>query len=116
MKPAPQGRPLNVRLRRRLDVILTRPQYLRLERPWDVSLGDVDGGRPRDVLETNICRLGCCHTEEQKRDEQWFDEVDHDICTLKQKINCWIRDAELERKASLISHVSCASGKSGSKH
>ena len=50
--------------------ILRRPQYLRLERPGDVSLGDVDGGRPRDVLENNICQLGCCHAEEQKRHEQ----------------------------------------------
>ena len=35
-----------------------------------------------------------------KRDEEWFDEVDHSICAFKQKIHCWIRNAELVRKAS----------------
>ena len=56
-----QGRPLNVRLGRPLDVISGRPQDVRLGRPRDGqigSLGDVGGGRPRDVLGTNICRLG----------------------------------------------------------
>ena len=35
-----------------------------------------------------------------KRDEEWFDEVDHKICAFKQKILCWIRKDELGRKAS----------------
>ena len=57
--------------------------------------------------------------EEQERDEEWFDEVDHNICIFKQKIHCWIKDAELERKTNLSSrrsHVSGGSGRSSSKH
>ena len=64
-----QGRTLDVRLGRPLDVILRCPQDVRLGRlgdirsgrPWDNqigSLGDVGGGRPRDILEINICWLG----------------------------------------------------------
>ena len=48
-----KGRPLNVRLGRTLDVISGRPRDGQIE-----SLGDVGGGRPRDVPRTNICRLG----------------------------------------------------------
>ena len=58
-------------------------------------------------------------TEEQERDEEWFDEADHNICIFKQKIHCWIKDAELERKANLSSRRSCVSGgseRSSSKH
>ena len=54
--------------------------------------------------------------EEQERDEEWFAEVDNNVCIFKQKIHCWIKDAELERKANLNSrrpHVS--SGRSSSK-
>ena len=57
--------------------------------------------------------------EEQERDEEWFDEVDHNICIFKQNIHCWIKDAELERKTSLSSrrsHFSGGSGRSSSKH
>ena len=57
--------------------------------------------------------------EEQERNEEWFDEVDHNICIFRRKIHCWIKDAELERKASLSSrrsHVSGGSGRSSSKH
>ena len=56
-----QGRPLNVRFGRPLDGISGRPQG----RPGGGQIGslgdvlrDVGGGRPRDVLGTNICRLG----------------------------------------------------------
>ena len=59
----PQGRPLNVRLRRPMDVILGCPQGVRLERPRDVrsgrpwdgqigSLGDVVRMLEGDVLAT----------------------------------------------------------------
>ena len=65
LKSTSQGRPLNVRLGRPLDVISGRPQDVRSGRPrygQIGSLGDVlgtlVGGRPRDVLGTNICRLG----------------------------------------------------------
>ena len=57
--------------------------------------------------------------EEQERDEEWFDEVDHNICIFKQKIHRWIKVAESERKANLSSrrsHVSGGSGRSSSKH
>ena len=57
--------------------------------------------------------------EEQERDEEWFDEVDHNVCIFKQTIHCWIKDTELERKVNLSSrrsHVSGDSGISSSKH
>ena len=38
---------------------------------------------------------------EQERDEEWFDDLDHNICLFKQKIHCWIKDAEAERHAQL---------------
>ena len=58
-------------------------------------------------------------TEEQERDEEWFDKADHNICIFKQKTYCWIKDGELKRKANLSSrrsHVSGGSGRSSSKH
>ena len=57
--------------------------------------------------------------EEQERDEDWFDEVDHNISIFRQKVHCWIKDAELERKANFSSrrlHFSVGSGSSSSKH
>ena len=48
--------------------------------------------------------------EEQERDEEYFGEGDHNICIFKQKIHCWIKDAELERKANLSSRRSHISG------
>ena len=57
--------------------------------------------------------------EEQERDEEWFDIVDHNICIFKQKVHCWIKDVELERKTNLSSrrsHVSGGFGRSSSKH
>ena len=65
-----QGRSLNVRLRRTLNVISGRPQDVRLRRPRDArsgrpcdsqieSLEDVQGQeQSSDVLGTNICWLG----------------------------------------------------------
>ena len=58
-------------------------------------------------------------TEEQEKDEEWFDEADHNICIFKQKILCWIKDAELQRNKDLSSrrsHVSGGSRRSSSKH
>ena len=63
-----QGRPLNVRLRRPLDVISGHPQDVRLRLPWDVrsgyprddqigSLGEVLRTLEGEFLGTNICRL-----------------------------------------------------------
>ena len=40
--------------------------------------------------------------EEQERD----DDDDHNICIFKQKIHCWIKDAELKRKENLSSRRS----------
>ena len=55
------GRPLKVRLGRPLDVILGRSQDVKLGRPWGGQigpLGDILGTLERDVLGTNMCRLG----------------------------------------------------------
>ena len=40
---------------------------------------------------------------EQQRDEEWFDDLDHNICSFKQRIHSWIKDAEAERQAQLSS-------------
>ena len=58
-------------------------------------------------------------TEEQERDEEWFDEIEHNLCNFKQKFCCWIKDAELESRTSLssrTSHFSGCYGKLTSKH
>ena len=40
---------------------------------------------------------------EQRRDEEWFDDLDHNISSFKQKIQSWIKNAEAERQAQLRS-------------
>ena len=40
---------------------------------------------------------------EQQRDEEWLDDLDHNICCFKQKIHRWIIDAEAERHVQLSS-------------
>ena len=61
---------------------------------------------------------------EQQRDEEWFDDLDHNICSFKQRIHSWIIDAEAERQAQLSSKRSVStkassqsrsSGRSSSK-
>ena len=34
---------------------------------------------------------------EQQRVEEWFDDLDHNICSLNHKIHSWIKDANLQR-------------------
>ena len=71
-----RGRAWNVRLGRPLDIISGRPQDVRLGRSRDVrsggprdgqigslGAGDVGEGRPRDVLGTNISRLGLSYIQ-----------------------------------------------------
>ena len=61
---------------------------------------------------------------EQQRDEEWFDDLDRNICSFKQRIHSWIKDAEAERQAQLSSKRSVltkassqsrSSGRSSSK-
>ena len=61
---------------------------------------------------------------EQQRDEEWFDDLDHNICSFKQKIHSWTKDAEAERQAQFSSKRSVStkassqsrsSGRSSSK-
>ena len=40
---------------------------------------------------------------EQKREEEWFEVLDHNICSFKWKIHSWIKDAEADRHAQLSS-------------
>ena len=49
---------------------------------------------------------------EQQRDEEWFDDFDHNICSFKQKIQSWIKDAEAERQAQLSSKQSVSTNAS----
>ena len=43
---------------------------------------------------------------EQQRDEEWFDDLVHNICSFKKKIHSWIKDAEAERHMQLSSKQS----------
>ena len=43
---------------------------------------------------------------EQQRDEVWLYDLDHNICSFKQKICSWIEDAEAERHVELSSKQS----------
>ena len=42
----------------------------------------------------------------QETDEEWFDDVEHNLCAFKQKIHNWMKDAEAERKGSVSSRLS----------
>ena len=51
----------------------------------------------------------------QETDEEWFDDVEHNLCAFKQKIHNWMKDAEAERKIAVSSRLSDASvGRRGS--
>ena len=51
----------------------------------------------------------------QETDEEWFDDVEHNLCAFKQKIHNWITDAEAERKAAVCSRLLDVSvGRTGS--
>ena len=61
---------------------------------------------------------------EQQRDEEWFDDLDHNVCSFKQRVHSWIKDAEADRQGQLSSKQSVAtkassqsrsSGRSSSK-
>ena len=43
---------------------------------------------------------------EQQRDEEWFDDLDRNICSLKQRVYSWIKDAGAEKQAQLSSKQS----------
>ena len=43
---------------------------------------------------------------EQQRDEDWFDDLDHNVCSFKQNVNSWIKDAEAVTQAQLTSKQS----------
>ena len=53
--------------------------------------------------------------EMQEQDEEWFDDVDEDMLSFKNKINNWIKDAELERRATLKQRTSVCSRSEVSK-
>ena len=44
--------------------------------------------------------------DSQETDEEWFDYVEHNLCTFKQKIQNWMKDAEADRKATVSSRLS----------
>ena len=43
---------------------------------------------------------------EQQRDEEWFDDLDHNVWSFKQRVHSWIKDAEAERQTQLSSKQS----------
>ena len=55
--------------------------------------------------------------EEKPTDEEWFEEVDEHVFTLKHQVHNWLRDAEMERantsrKSSKKASKSFSSGSS----
>ena len=42
----------------------------------------------------------------QETDEEWFDDVEHNLCAFKQKIHYWMKYVEAERKATVSSRLS----------
>ena len=42
----------------------------------------------------------------QETDEEWFDDVEHNLRAFKQKMHNWMKDAEAERKAAVSSRLS----------
>ena len=38
--------------------------------------------------------------------EEWFDDVDEDMLSFKNKIHNWMKDAELERRATMKQRAS----------
>ena len=61
---------------------------------------------------------------EQQRDKEWLDDLDCNVCSFKQRVHSWIKDAETERQAQLNSKQSVtkkdssqssSSGRSSSK-
>ena len=61
---------------------------------------------------------------EQQRDEEWFDDLDDNVCSFRQNVHNWVKDAEAERQAQLSSKQSVStiassrsrsSGRSSSK-
>ena len=53
--------------------------------------------------------------EMQEQDEEWFDDVDEDILSFKNKIHNWIMNAELERRATIKQRASICSKSEVSK-
>ena len=60
---------------------------------------------PDDIFQMILDVQKSCNSlllaSEQQRDEEWFDNLDHNICSFKQRIHSWIKDAELERHGQL---------------
>ena len=40
--------------------------------------------------------------DEQEADEEWLDDVEHNLCAFKQKIYNWMKDAKGERKTENV--------------
>ena len=89
-----------------IEGMMYSPKYIEAVRDQMQQLDDIFKVMLDIQKECNSLLLA----EEQERDEEYFGEGDHNICIFKQKIHCWIKDAELERKANLSSRRSHISG------
>ena len=47
--------------------------------------------------------------EETGRDDDWFDDVDTQVCSFKRKVHCWLREAAPRAKSSKCSSRSSSS-------
>ena len=47
--------------------------------------------------------------DERGRDDDWFDDVDTQVCSLKRKVHCWLREAAQRVKSSKCSSRSSRS-------
>ena len=47
--------------------------------------------------------------DERDRDDDWFDDVDNQVCCFKRKVHCWLRQAAQRVKSSKCSFRSSRS-------
>ena len=52
----------------------------------------------------------------QAKDEDWFDDIEHNMCAFKNKIHHWVKDAEAERKEMNSKKLVSKSGSKKSSH
>ena len=46
---------------------------------------------------------------ERDRDDDWFDDVDTQVCSFKRNVHCWLREAAQKAKSSQCSSKSSRS-------
>ena len=47
----------------------------------------------------------------QETNDEWLEEIEHNLCAFRQKIHNWMKDAEADRKAAISSRLSDVSAR-----